>query len=176
MSGPEIPGALFTAFDRYERAVLDNDLAVLDEMFAPGDETLRGDGAGLLVGHESISAFRGVRGGVPPREIERIEYRPLADDLALLVQLLSVHPDLTGVGVDGDHRLLRCVGTALVGRHQRIGQGVEQRVDGNSLVARDLSQGVEEFEVGLAHGRFTLSLFFGAGPHSKTVLARSMSS
>jgi amidase len=70
----DIPDDLFSAFDRYERAVLDNDLAVLDEMFAAGPGTMRGDGAGLLVGHDTISAFRGVRGGVPPREIERIEY------------------------------------------------------------------------------------------------------
>ena len=34
---------------------------------------MRGDAAGLLVGHDAISAFRGVRGGVPPRVIERIE-------------------------------------------------------------------------------------------------------
>ncbi|WP_159500361.1 AtzH-like domain-containing protein [Microbacterium sp. 18062] len=93
----EIPGALFDAFDRYERAVLDNDLAVLDEMFAPGPETLRGDGAGLLVGHDAISAFRGVRGGVPPREIERIEYRPLGDDLALLVSISRYHGGGTGL-------------------------------------------------------------------------------
>ena len=55
--------------------------------FAPGSETMRGDGAGLLVGHEAISAFRGIRGGVPSRVIERIEYRPLADDAALLVSI-----------------------------------------------------------------------------------------
>jgi len=63
----EIPADLRAAFDRYERAILDNDLAVLDEMFAPGEATLRGDAAGLLVGHDVISAFRGVRGGVAPR-------------------------------------------------------------------------------------------------------------
>jgi amidase len=97
MSIPDIPDALFSAFERYERAVLDNDLAVLDEMFAPGPETLRGDGAGLLVGHDAISAFRGVRGGVPPREIERIEYRPYGDDLALLVSISRYRGGGTGL-------------------------------------------------------------------------------
>ncbi|MEV7694756.1 AtzH-like domain-containing protein [Microbacterium sp. NPDC089189] len=87
MTAVDIPADLFDAFDRYERAILDNDLPVLDEMFAPGPETIRGDAAGLLVGHDAISAFRGVRGGVPPREIERIEYRPFGDDLALLVSV-----------------------------------------------------------------------------------------
>ena len=53
----------------------------------PGDGTMRGDAAGLLVGHDAISAFRGVRGGVPPRVIERIEHRALAPDAALLVSV-----------------------------------------------------------------------------------------
>ena len=64
-----------------------NDLDVLDAAFAPGDGTMRGDAAGLLVGHDAISAFRGVRGGVPPRVIERIEYRALGPDAALLVSV-----------------------------------------------------------------------------------------
>jgi Asp-tRNA(Asn)/Glu-tRNA(Gln) amidotransferase A subunit family amidase len=95
--GADVPGDLFTAFERYERAILDNDLDVLDAMFAPGPGTLRGDGAGLLVGHDAISAFRGVRGGVPPREIERIEYRPLAEDVALLVSISRYRGGGTGL-------------------------------------------------------------------------------
>lgn len=89
MSGipDSLPADLFTAFDEYERAILSNDLDALDAAFAPGAETLRGDAAGLLVGHDAISAFRGVRGGVPPRTIERIEYRPLAEGVALLVSI-----------------------------------------------------------------------------------------
>lgn len=83
----DIPADLFTAFDEYERAILANDLDVLDASFAPGAGTLRGDGAGLLVGHEAISAFRGARGGVPPRSIERVEYRALGDGVALLVSV-----------------------------------------------------------------------------------------
>ncbi|WP_460775462.1 AtzH-like domain-containing protein [Microbacterium sp. GXF7504] len=95
--GEDVPDDLFTAFDRYERAILDNDLDVLDEMFAPGPGTMRGDAAGLLVGHDAISAFRGVRGGVPPREIERIEYRPLGPDVALLVSISRYRGGGTGL-------------------------------------------------------------------------------
>lgn len=89
MSGTtgEIPPDLLAAFEDYERAILANDLDVLDASFAVGADTMRGDAAGLLVGHELISAFRGVRGGVAPRTIERIEYRPLADGVALLVSI-----------------------------------------------------------------------------------------
>ncbi len=46
-----------------------NDLDALDRLFAPGTDTLRGDAAGLLVGHDQISAFRGGRGGAPQRTI-----------------------------------------------------------------------------------------------------------
>jgi len=82
-----IPAQLREAFDTYERAILANDLDVLDATFAPGAGTLRGDAAGLLVGHDAIHAFRGMRGGAPPRIIERIEYRPLGQDAALLVSV-----------------------------------------------------------------------------------------
>ncbi|WP_127794596.1 AtzH-like domain-containing protein [Agromyces sp. LHK192] len=93
----DIPADLFTAFDRYERAILSNDLDALDAAFAPGDRTMRGDGAGLLVGHDAIHAFRSLRGGVPSRSIERIEYRPLADGIALLVSVSRFHDGGTGL-------------------------------------------------------------------------------
>ncbi|MET0811939.1 MAG: AtzH-like domain-containing protein [Microbacterium sp.] len=83
----DIPADLLAAFERYEAAIVANDVDVLDASFAPGAETMRGDGAGLLVGFEAISAFRGLRGGVPARTIERIEYRPLGTDAALLVSV-----------------------------------------------------------------------------------------
>ena len=71
---------------------------------------------------------------------------PLPDDVAVLVELLAVDPDVAGVGVDGDHGLLGRVGHALVGGHQGVGQGVEQGVDADALVLGDLLQGVEEGE------------------------------
>lgn len=92
-----LPGDLRAAFETYERAIVANDLDVLDAMFAPGPDTMRGDAAGLLVGHDAISAFRGVRGGVPARTIERIEYRPLADDVALVVSVSRYRGGGTGL-------------------------------------------------------------------------------
>ncbi|WP_231882033.1 AtzH-like domain-containing protein [Microbacterium aurantiacum] len=83
----EIPADLAEAFHAYERAIMANDLDALDAAFIDGPDALRGDAAGLLVGHDAISAFRGTRGGVPTRVIERIEYRPLAPDAALLVSV-----------------------------------------------------------------------------------------
>ncbi|WP_322410638.1 AtzH-like domain-containing protein [Microbacterium invictum] len=87
LGADHVPADLLAAFTAYERALQENDLDALDAAFAPGPDTLRGDAAGLLVGHEAISAFRGARGGVAPRVIERIEYRPFGPDAALLVSV-----------------------------------------------------------------------------------------
>jgi len=92
-----MPDELRAAFEAYERAILTNDLDALDAAFAPGDRTLRGDGAGLLVGHDAISAFRGARGGVSARTIERVEYRPLAEGVALIVAVSRFAAGGTGL-------------------------------------------------------------------------------
>lgn len=82
-----IPHDLLEAFRAYERALIANDLDALDGFFEPGERTMRGDDAGLLVGHESISEFRSLRGGVSDRTIERFEYRALAEGIALIVSV-----------------------------------------------------------------------------------------
>ncbi|OCG73535.1 AtzH-like domain-containing protein [Microbacterium sediminis] len=93
MTAREIPGAadvpadLLEALFAYEAAILADDLDELDRWFLDSPATLRGDDAGLLVGHDAISAFRGLRGGVADRVIERIEYRPLGDGIALVVSV-----------------------------------------------------------------------------------------
>ncbi|PCN47804.1 hypothetical protein Csp2054_10595 [Curtobacterium sp. 'Ferrero'] len=85
MGGEVWPKGLREAFRRYEDALLADDVAVLDELFAPGPDTIRGDAAGLLVGHDRISAFRSARGGISTRRIGRTELRPVGDDGVLVV-------------------------------------------------------------------------------------------
>lgn len=92
-----IPAELRAAFDAYEAAIVANDVEVLDAAFAPGPATLRADSAGLLVGHEAIGAFRGTRKPVAPRKIEKIEYRELGPDTALIVSVSRYHGGGTGV-------------------------------------------------------------------------------
>lgn len=106
-----IPENLLRAFEDYERAIVANDLEVLDASFARATDTLRGDHAGLLMGHDAISAFRGIRGGIPARTIERIEYRPLGVDCALLVSVSRYAGGGTGLQSqvwqrDGDRWLI----------------------------------------------------------------------
>ena len=80
-----VPAELQDAFDAYERALATDDIEALDDAFAPGPRTLRGDSNGLLVGHDAISAFRSGRGGITPRVLDRVETRRLADDCWLIV-------------------------------------------------------------------------------------------
>jgi len=86
-SGPGVPEDLRRAFEAYEAAVVADDLPVLAASFAPGGDALRGDGAGVLVGHDAITRFRAGRGGVPPRDVVEVHHRPLGDDAALLVSV-----------------------------------------------------------------------------------------
>lgn len=79
------PDGLEAAFRAYEDALMRDDTAVLDDLFEPGDDTLRGDDAGLLRGHDAISAFRSGRGGVARRTIAAVELRPLDAGTVLVV-------------------------------------------------------------------------------------------
>ncbi|WP_396288482.1 AtzH-like domain-containing protein [Curtobacterium sp. KT1] len=81
------PEGLLDALDAYEAALAANDLDALDAAFVDVPGTMRGDDRGLLVGHDAISAFRGARGGVQARSLTRVEVRPLADGLALVVSV-----------------------------------------------------------------------------------------
>jgi amidase len=77
--------ALLAAFVDYERALAQNDLAALDAAFLPGPTTIRGDGAGVLVGHSSISGFRSTRGAIAQRRIRSLHVRVINPDNALIM-------------------------------------------------------------------------------------------
>jgi len=88
-SGRPILSDVEAAFWEYERALMANDLEALDRLFAPGPDTLRGDAAGILVGHDAISEFRKGRGGAPAREILHVEIRELTDATALVIAITA---------------------------------------------------------------------------------------
>ncbi|CAN5190977.1 hypothetical protein BH09ACT10_BH09ACT10_15350 [soil metagenome] len=88
-----LPGGLMDAFWSYEAALMSNDLAALDRLFADRPTTWRGDAAGLLVGHAQISGFRGTRGGAPQRTIVSTDVQVIDDHHALIV---AVTEPLTG--------------------------------------------------------------------------------
>ncbi len=102
---------------------------------------------------------------------------PLVDDVAVLVELLAVHDDLAGVRVDGDPGLLGGARGALVGRDERVGEGIENGVRGDALVSCHRFECFEHF-VDVHAVPFRLSRRRpGVPPDSqrKTVLALAMS-
>ena len=58
---PEVVAEVTAAFDRYEKALTTNDVAVLDEIFRVDRRTIRYGGAEILYGHKEIAAFRAAR-------------------------------------------------------------------------------------------------------------------
>jgi len=58
---PEVLAEVTAAFNRYEKALTTNDVAVLDDTFRVDPRTIRYGGAEILYGHEEIAAFRGAR-------------------------------------------------------------------------------------------------------------------
>ena len=140
---------------RLDLAQVEQGVAVVGLLHDAGDDVALAPGV-LLVLHVALDLADALEDdllGRLRRDAAEVVRRvvPLADDLAVLVELLAVDADLARVGVDGDDGLFGRVGAALVGGHQRVGQGVEQRLDRDPLVAGDLAQRVEELEVGLAH-------------------------
>jgi hypothetical protein len=65
---PEVVAEVTEAFRRYERALVDNDVAALDGLFWNSPSTLRFGIGENLYGYEAISAFRN---GRPPIDLTR---------------------------------------------------------------------------------------------------------
>ncbi len=58
---PAVLAAVTDAFERYERALVTNDVAALDGFFLDSPRTVRYGAAEQLYGHEAIAAFRAAR-------------------------------------------------------------------------------------------------------------------
>ena len=58
---PEVLAEVTAAFARYEKALITNDVEVLDELFWDSPLTLRFGATENLYGYEAIKAFRGAR-------------------------------------------------------------------------------------------------------------------
>jgi hypothetical protein len=61
---PDVVAEVTAAFDRYEKALVTNDIAVLDETFRVDPRTIRYGAAEILYGHHEIAAFRAARAPV----------------------------------------------------------------------------------------------------------------
>jgi hypothetical protein len=61
---PDVLAEVTAQFERYEKALVANDVAVLDDLFRADARTLRYGVAENLYGHDAITAFRAARSPV----------------------------------------------------------------------------------------------------------------
>jgi len=58
---PDVVAEVTAAFNRYEKALVGNDVAVLDDIFHDDSRTVRYGTLEILYGHDEIAAFRAAR-------------------------------------------------------------------------------------------------------------------
>ena len=58
---PEVVAEVTEAFNRYEKALVSNDVAVLDQIFRNDPRTVRYGASEILYGYDDIAAFRAAR-------------------------------------------------------------------------------------------------------------------
>jgi hypothetical protein len=81
---PDVVAEVSAAFQRYEKALISNDVAVLGELFRNDPRTIRYGIAENLYGHSEIQAFRGARSPVGlMRRLERTIITAYGPDTAV---------------------------------------------------------------------------------------------
>ena len=80
---PDAVRDVAAAFERYERAINSNDVAVLNELFWNAPQTVRYGTGEELYGHEAIAGFRAARDASDvKRELLRVEITAFGSDVA----------------------------------------------------------------------------------------------
>ena len=69
VNDPTVVAEVTAEFERYEAALLGNDIATLDALFWNSPLTLRYGVGERLYGHDSIAAFRAARAGGSPQRV-----------------------------------------------------------------------------------------------------------
>lgn len=114
---PEVLAEVTAVHDRYETALAENDVAVLNELFWNSGYTLRYGIAENLYGHEQIAAFRRSR---PPRRLERtvgpVVITTYGRDFAT-ANLEFRRPDVEGIGRQSQTWVRMAKGWRIVAAH-----------------------------------------------------------
>ena len=80
---PDVVAEVRGAFERYEAALMDNDVETLNELFWASTHTVRYGVRENLYGHAAIAGYRsGVSGGAPQREAGRTVITTFGSDFA----------------------------------------------------------------------------------------------
>lgn len=83
INDPKILAEVSAAFERYERALVSNDVAILDELFFDDPNTIRYGAAENLYGYEEIKTFRAARSPAGlARKLERTRITTYGNDFA----------------------------------------------------------------------------------------------
>lgn len=69
INNPQTLAEVTRQFDRYQQAIIDNDIAVMNELFWNNAFTIRHGIGENLYGHAEIAAYRGTR---DPKSVERV--------------------------------------------------------------------------------------------------------
>ncbi len=87
---PEVVAEVTAAFERYETALVTNDVAVLDELFHDAPTTIRYGGGENLYGYDEIKAFRAGRPATNlARTLARTVITTYGDDFATAMTLFE---------------------------------------------------------------------------------------
>ena len=88
VNGPDVVAEVTAAFERYEAAIVSNDVAVLDELFWEGPHTVRYGIGENLYGSAEIAAFRAGRSPVGlNRTLARTQITAYGPDMAIAATL-----------------------------------------------------------------------------------------
>ena len=83
IDSPEVVAEVKSAFERYERAINANDVAMLNELFWNSPRTVRYGTGEQLYGYEAIAGFRAARDASDvKRELLRVVVTAFGSDLA----------------------------------------------------------------------------------------------
>src|SRR5262249_51314457 len=93
---PDIVAEVTAAFERYERALVSNDVETLNALFHRDPRTIRYGGGENLYGHDAISAFRAGRSPAGlARELSRTVITTFGTDFAVASTLFQ-RPSVPG--------------------------------------------------------------------------------
>ena len=79
---PAVLAEVTAAFYEYERALMADDVAVMDQLFADAPTTVRYGVGEVLYGADEIREFRKGRGGSPQRKLGRVAITTYGDSFA----------------------------------------------------------------------------------------------
>jgi len=84
------------AFNAYEKALMEDDVVVMDSLFHASPLTVRFGVGEVLYGIDAIRAFRAGRGGSPPRTLSRVEIATYGDAATANAEFFREGSELRG--------------------------------------------------------------------------------